>query len=380
MSHYSQAKAALPEVSKDTLAASWRYLLQPAVVVAALGYFVDVYDLILFGIVRRSSLEALGLSGAELLDKGVWLINMQMSGMLIGGLIWGILGDRRGRLGVLFGSILLYSLATLLNAFVTSVPQYGFLRFIAGVGLAGELGVAITLVSETLQKEHRGSATAFIAAIGISGAIAGGIVAKLIDWQGAYIVGGLMGLMLLGLRVKMSESPLYQGKEAKIASRGNFLMLWSNRSRAKRYLTTLFIGAPTNFISGLLVVLAPEITKELGVIGEVSAASAIMWSYSGLALGDLASGLLSQRLKSRRKVIILYLAAMSVFTLAYLLSSGRTPAYYYGLCFILGVTAGYWAVLITVAAEQFGTNIRATVTTTIPNFIRGLLVPLTLGL
>lgn len=358
---------------------AWRELLHPVVIVAALGYFVDIYDLVLFSIVRRPSLEALGITGDQLLSDGVWLINMQMSGMLIGGLLWGIWGDKRGRISVLFGSILLYSLANILNAFVTSVEAYAALRFVAGIGLAGELGAAVTLVSETLKKEHRGYATALVAGVGVSGAIAAGLVAQYLNWQMAYIVGGVLGLGLLLLRIKMHESPLFRNLDSEVPHRGNFMLLLMPLSRCRRYVASILVGIPIWFVVGVLVTFAPEITQELGATGAVSAAQGIMWAYGGLVLGDLASGFLSQWLRSRRRVIFGFLTALTVCMFVYLFSSGKSPAYYYGLCFVMGISAGYWAVFVTVAAEQFGTNLRSTVATTVPNFVRGLLVPMTLA-
>jgi putative MFS transporter len=359
----------------------FKELMHTSVIVSALGYFVDIYDLVLFSIVRKPSLESLGVTGPQLLDDGVFLINMQMGGMLLGGLLWGILGDKRGRISVLFGSILLYSIANILNAFVTDVQTYAILRFIAGVGLAGELGAAVTLVSESLSKENRGYATALIAGVGVSGAIAAGLVAKYLDWQAAYIIGGLLGLALLGLRIKMFESPMFRQMDKGNARirRGQFLMLWTNASRCSRYLASILIGLPIWFVVGVLVTFAPEITQQLGATGPVSAANGIMWAYGGLVLGDLGSGFLSQLLRSRKKVVFGFLMALTLLMLTYLNSYGQSPAYYYGLCFLLGIAAGYWAVFVTVAAEQFGTNLRATVATTVPNFVRGLLVPMTLA-
>ena len=358
---------------------AWRDLLHASVVVSALGYFVDIYDLVLFSIVRKPSLLALGVTPDRLLAEGVWLINMQMGGMLIGGLLWGILGDKRGRVSVLFGSILLYSIANILNAFVSSVEAYAVLRLLAGIGLAGELGAAVTLVSESLKKEHRGYATGIVAGVGVSGAIAAGLVAEALDWKMAYIVGGLLGLALLLLRMRMLESPLFSAQVSPPRERGNFFMLWNHAGRCKRYLASILVGVPIWFVIGVLVTFAPEITQELGATASVSAAQGIMWAYGGLVLGDLGSGFLSQALGSRRRVLFGFLSGLTATMLVYLFSTGQSPAYYLGLCFVLGVFAGYWAVFVTIAAEQFGTNLRSTVATTVPNFVRGLLVPMTLA-
>src|SRR5512141_463679 len=201
------------------------------VIVAALGYFVDIYDLVLFSIVRVSSLKGIGIYGQDLIDKGVLLLNMQMIGMLLGGILWGILGDRKGRLKIMFGSIFLYSAANLANATVPSIEAYAALRFIAGVGLAGELGAGITLVSEVLHKSVRGYGTMIVASVGVSGAILANVVAKGFDWRTAFYIGGVLGLMLLLLRLSVAESGMFKGMENSTISRGNFLSLFTSRDR-----------------------------------------------------------------------------------------------------------------------------------------------------
>lgn len=347
------------------------------VIVAALGYFVDIYDLVLFSIVRVASLKSLGLTDAEVLEKGVFLLNMQMAGMLIGGLLWGIWGDKRGRVSVLFGSIFLYSVANILNAFVTTVDQYGALRFIAGIGLAGELGAAITLVSEVMTKETRGYGTTVVAAVGISGAVLAATIGDNFSWQTAYIVGGCLGLFLLVMRVAVFESGLYQSVKKSEVSRGNFLALFSSKERIIKYVSCILIGVPTWYVIGVLVTFSPEIAKELEVTGPVSAGSGIMYCYVGLIFGDLASGVLSQLVKSRKKIVATFMVLTGAFVCVYFVARGLTPEMFYALCVLMGFAIGYWAVFVTIASEQFGTNLRATVTTTTPNFVRGAVVPLT---
>lgn len=373
--HYSNYKRAgisdsAPSIRQD--------LLQASVIVSALGYFVDIYDLILFSIVRVPSLRDLGVTSDGLLTDGVWVLNMQMMGMLLGGILWGIWGDKKGRLSVLFGSILLYSVANLLNAFVTSVSLYGILRFIAGIGLAGELGAAVTLVSESVRKEHRGYATALVAGIGVSGAVVAGLTAELLNWRWAFAIGGCLGLSLLILRIKVLESPMFAQKHKENVRLGDFWMIFTTWKRFKRYLATVLIGCPIWFVIGILVTFAPEITKTLEAKGEIHASIAIMCAYSGLMIGDLASGFLSQWIGSRRRVIYGALVGIAFFMLMYLFHRKGQPLDYYILASCLGTCAGYWAVFVTVGAEQFGTNLRATVATTVPNFVRGLLVPMTL--
>ena len=353
-------------------------ILSLPVIVAALGYFVDIYDLVLFSIVRVPSLRGLGISGPELIDKGVMLLNMQMIGMLVGGIIWGVLGDRKGRLKIMFGSIFLYSLANLANGMVTSVEAYALLRFIAGVGLAGELGAGITLVSEVLHKSVRGYGTMIVASVGVSGAILANFIARNFDWRTAFYIGGMLGLMLLVLRVSVAESGMFRGMEESSVERGNFLALFTSADRFGRFLHTILIGLPSWFVVGVLITFSPEFAKVLKVQGQVSAGNAVMYCYMGLVAGDLASGMLSQILKSRKKAILLFMVMTVAAVGAYFGAAGVTAGTFYLICGALGFGIGYWAIFVTVAAEQFGTNLRATVATTVPNFVRGMTVPITM--
>ena len=356
----------------------FKYIFNTTVLVASLGYFVDIYDLILFGIVRVPSLTSLGIQGDQLIKVGVLLLNMQMGGMLIGGIIFGIWGDKKGRLSVLFGSIFIYSIANLLNAFVSSVEMYAILRFVAGVGLAGELGAAVTLVSEVMTKETRGYGTAIVATIGVSGAIFAAIIGELFSWQTAFIIGGILGLILLLTRIKMFESGMYKMLESSNVRKGDFLKLFTSKDRFFRYLYCILIGLPIWFVVGILVTFSPEFGKVLGVTEPIKAGNSILFTYTGLIFGDFASGFLSQIIKSRKKVVMIFISLTFLFVLVYLFASGLTPTMFYGLCVVLGFSIGYWAVFVTTASEQFGTNLRSTVTTTVPNFIRGSVVPITL--
>ncbi len=347
------------------------------ILVAALGYFVDIYDLILFSIVRVKSLKAIGVPEAEVLDRGVLLLNMQMTGMLVGGILWGILGDKRGRLSVLFGSILLYSLANIANGFVQDVPTYAVLRVIAGIGLAGELGAGITLVSELLPTRSRGYGTTIVAGVGILGAIVAVFVGDLFDWRVAYFVGGGLGIALLILRIGVYESSMFNEVKAKAVARGSFASLFKTAARARRYVSVILIGVPIWYVIGILVTFSPEIGRAMGMSDPPAAARAVMFCYIGLAVGDIASGLVSQLLKSRRKVVLgSVLLTAGAMALYFTVGSASKDGFYW-LCFLLGVGSGYWAVFVTMASELFGTNIRATVTTTAPNFVRGAVVPLT---
>ncbi len=353
-------------------------ILSFTVIVAALGYFVDIYDLVLYGIVREKSLQALGVPAADIFTVGAYLFNWQMGGMLVGGILWGILGDKRGRISVLFGSIFLYSVANIANAFVTSIDAYAACRLIAGIGLAGELGAAITLVAETLPKETRGYGTAIVAAIGILGAVAAGLIGDMVEWTTAYIIGGLLGLLLLIARISVYESGMYHAMKEQEVSRGNFMMLFTDRRRFLRYLRCILIGIPLWYVVGILMIFAPELSREIGIEG-ITAGQAIMFCYMGLVVGDLASGFLSQFIGSRKRIIFSFLLITTALILVYLLMmEGAGTDTFYLICGLLGIGAGYWAVFVTTASEQFGTNLRATVTTTVPNFVRGAVIPLTL--
>jgi len=355
-----------------------RQVLGLPVIVAALGYFVDIYDLVLFSIVRIPSLKGIGLSGQQLIDKGVFLLNMQMAGMLLGGILWGILGDRKGRLKIMFGSICIYSLANLANGLVTSIEAYACLRFLAGVGLAGELGAGITLVSEVLHRSIRGYGTMIVATVGVSGAILANIVAKAFDWRTAFFIGGVLGLLLLLLRLGVAESGMFKGMQENGVSKGNFLALFTSRDRFGRFLHSILIGLPSWFVVGVLITFSPEFAKVLAVRGTVSAGNAVMYCYLGLVAGDLASGVLSQLLRSRKKVILLFLVISVAAVAAYFSARGVSAGVFYGICGLLGFGIGYWAIFVTVAAEQFGTNLRATVATSVPNFVRGMTIPITM--
>lgn len=359
------------------------------VLVAALGYFVDIYDLQLFNVISRKSLIGIGITDPAVVDRYDYLLFLwQMTGMLVGGLLWGIMGDLKGRKSVLFGSILLYSVANIANAFVVTLPQYVAVRFIAGLGLAGELGAAITLVSEIMHREHRGYGTMLIVAMGALGAVAAALMNRihfelfgLQAWQEAYIIGGLLGLCLLFLRMGTFESGMFEDIRKNAAIRkGNLFMLFSDRKRFLKYLACILIGLPVWYCVGILIKFSQSFAQITGVTGEpVEVGMAIMYTYIGLSVGDLFSGLLSQYLRSRKKVIITYLLGTVVLVSIFLFARGLSSTVYYLLCFLLGCGTGYWALFVTVASEQFGTNIRSTVTTTVPNFVRGAVVPITLA-
>lgn len=354
-----------------------KQLVQIPVLVAALGYLVDMYDLFLFSVVRVPSLLSLGTSQEQLLDDGIILLNLQMAGLLIGGIFWGILGDKRGRLSVLFGSILIYSLANIANGFVTSFEQYAVLRFIAGVGLAGELGAGITLVAEILPKKIRGYGTTLVATMGVLGAVLAYFVADLFAWRISYFIGGGLGLVLLVLRMRVFESGVFVKMKERNVQRGNVFMLFNNKKRFLKYLKCILVGLPIWFVVGILITFSPEFGKALGITEPVNAGKAVMFSFTGQVIGDLASGFLSQYFQSRRKIILVFMLISFVMAATYLLFPTNDITVFYAICALLGFANGYWTLFVTIAAEMFGTNLRATVATSAPNFVRGAIIPLT---
>ena len=347
-------------------------LFQLATIVSALGFFVDVYDLLLFGIIRKPSLTDLGLSASEVLSQGEFIISMQMTGLLLGGILWGVLGDKKGRLSVLFGSILLYSIANILNGLVHTTTQYAFMRFIAGVGLAGELGAGITLVSELLPKEKRGMASAMVASFGILGAVTAFFMKEFFFWRTCYFIGGALGLLLLLLRVRVRESNLYTEIKTTDLQRGNFLMFFTNRERFLRYFRCILIGLPAWYIIGVLITFSDQFGAAFG-IRDIDPGKAIMYQYLAIAFGDLSVGLLSQRLKSRKKALFIFYAITIFFAFLFFLQKSGSATVFYLICAGLGYGTGFTVVYITMSAEQFGTNLRATAAISIPNMVRGAL-------
>ncbi len=349
-------------------------LVSIPVIVAALGYFVDIYDLLLFTIVKAPSMRGLGATDATMLVDSTKVINWQMGGLLIGGILWGILGDKRGRLSVLFGSIILYSVANFVTGYIQTVDQYAWCRFIAGLGLAGELGAGITLVSELLPKRVRGVGTSLVAGVGLFGAVAAYFTFQLTqDWRLCYKIGGALGIMLLFLRVKVAESGMFsQVKETEV-SRGNFLMFFQNFNRFKKYLLAILIGLPTWYVIGILVNQSDRFAKEMFGSTTIDSGRSIMFAYTGIALGDIIIGLVSQYFNSRKKALLVFYS-MTIAWLVFFfspLNDNNTSMYF--VCGMLGFSTGFWAIFVTMGAEQFGTNLRATAATTIPNMVRGAL-------
>ena len=347
--------------------------------VASLGYFVDTFDLILFVVIGKSSLAEMGYVGQQLDHMRLFLFDVQMVGLLIGGVVFGVLGDKKGRLSVLFGSILLYSVCNIINGFISDIYSYTALRFLAGVGLAGELGVGVTIVAETMPQKIRGYGTSILAATGVLGAVVAGLIGDSLYWRYAFWVGGGLGLLLLLMRVGTFESELFlHAKAAEKNERGNIWKLIKNPESRKIYLLSLLVGIPVFFVVTILMQMAPSLAEELHIQGEITTGKAVAFIYTGLAFGDVLCGVVSQKLQSRKKAIGLFQLLSLVISVVYLNLEGQTAFTFYAVCILMGISTGYWIVMITMGAEQFGTNIRATVATTIPNFVRGAAIPISM--
>jgi putative MFS transporter len=350
-------------------------ILSLPVIVAALGYFVDIYDLLLFTIVKKSSMLGVGATEATLLTDSTRVINFQMFGLLIGGIVWGVLGDKKGRLSVLFGSIILYSIANIITGFVQTVDQYAACRFLAGLGLAGELGAGITLVSEILPKNKRGIGTSLVAGIGLFGAVFAYFTYQLThDWRLCYKIGGGLGVGLLLLRVSVAESGMFKdlAQDASV-SRGNFLMFFTNKKRFRKYALAVLIGLPTWYVIGILVNQSDRFGKAMFGSTTIDSGRSIMFAYAAIATGDILIGLISQLFKSRKKALLLFYLLTIVSLLFFFSSYNNSDNNMYLICAALGFSTGFWAIFVTMGAEQFGTNLRATAATTIPNVVRGIL-------
>src|ERR1043165_2691826 len=348
-------------------------ILSFPVIVAALGYFVDIYDLLLFSIIRIPSLRSLGLNDSQIAKQGLFIINIQMIGLLVGGVIWGILGDKKGRLKVLYASIILYSIGNIANGFVQTVDQYALVRFITGIGLAGELGAGITLVSELLPKEKRGIGTSMGAGIWLTGAVVAFFLKEEFYWRTCYFIGGGLGFILLLLRVGVLESGMFKTIQYATVSKGNFFMLFSNGRRIRKYLSSILIGLPTWYVIGILITFSKEFGTNMGIRGAIDPGKAVMFAYAAISVGDILAGFVSQWLKSRKKALYVYYVITAASILWFFNLQGSSVNNLYIVSALLGFGTGFWAIFVTMAAEQFGTNIRATVATTVPNMVRGSL-------
>jgi MFS transporter, putative metabolite:H+ symporter len=354
-------------------------VLSLPVLVAALGYFVDIYDLLLFSIIRIPSLRSFGLNDDQIAKDGLFIINIQMLGLLVGGILWGVLGDKKGRLKVLYASIILYSLGNIANGFVQNVNQYALIRFITGIGLAGELGAGITLVSELLPKEKRGIGTSMVAGIGLTGAVFAFFLKQYFvqpdntGWRICYFIGGGLGFVLLLLRMGVLESGMFKSIQNAKVSKGNFFMLFTDGKRLKKYLLAIFIGLPNWYVIGILITFSKEFGSKMNVQGSIDPGKSVMYSYAAISIGDILIGFISSWLKSRKKALYIFYVLTALGIIWFFNLHGSSVSQLYLACALLGFGTGMWAIFVTMAAEQFGTNIRATVATTVPNMVRGSL-------
>lgn len=344
-----------------------------AVLVAGLGYFVDIYDLLLFSIIRIPSLKSFGLNDDQIAKDGLFIINIQMLGLLIGGILWGVLGDKKGRLKVLFASIILYSIGNIANGFVQNVNQYALIRFITGIGLAGELGAGITLVTELLPKEKRGIATSFVAGLGLTGAVVAFFIKENFEWRTCYFIGGGLGFILLLLRVSVLESGMFKSIEKSNVSKGNFFMLFANRTRIRKYITAILIGLPTWYVIGILITFSKEFGHKMNIKGTIDPGKSVMFAYVAISIGDVLVGFVSRWLKSRKQALYIFYTITIIGIVWFFNLNGASVSQLYLVSALMGFGTGFWATFVTMAAEQFGTNIRATVATTVPNMVRGSL-------
>lgn len=344
-----------------------------AVLVAALGYFVDIYDLLLFNIVRVDSLRELGLSDTAIKSEGEFIIGIQMLGLLTGGIIWGIMGDKKGRLSVLFGSIILYSIANIINGFVQTPNQYALVRFVAGLGLAGELGAGITLVSELSHKDKRGLSTSLVAGVGLTGAVVAYFISLYFHWRNCYFIGGALGFCLLLLRISVFESGMYKNVKEMNVSRGNFLMFFTSKSRFKKYFLSILIGLPTWYVIGILVAFSNDFAKAFGISEAVIPKKSTMYAYAAISVADVLIGFVSHWLRSRKKALYIFYGITIIGIGLFFSQANSNAERMYAICALLGFGTGFWAIFVTMAAEQFGTNLRATAATTVPNMVRGSL-------
>ncbi len=346
-----------------------------AIVASSMGFFVDLYDIIIVSVLRRSSLLDLGIAEADLQAKGVLLLNTQMAGMLLGGFLWGMLGDKKGRLSVLFGSIALYSITTFLHAYAPNYEVYLLLRFLAGIGLAGELGAAVTLVSEQMPPKWRGMGPAIIGSFGMLGAVAGAYIGGHYSWQFTYQLGGGMGLVLLLLRLGVMESGLYRNLQGAQVRQGDLWLVLRDRKQLLKYCAIILMGFPGWFVNGVVMTFTPEIAAGMGMQEIPSVSMVFTVFFLGFTFGDFSCGLVSQWLQSRKKAIFRYLSAFTLLMITYFAIGYRSVQIYYTLFFLMGISVGYTIVLITNGAEMFGTNIRSLVTTSSLNLLRASVIP-----
>ncbi|MBI3441231.1 MAG: MFS transporter [Proteobacteria bacterium] len=361
-----------------TISQKHKNLLNLTILITGLGYFVDSFDAFLLNVIRTPSLKEMGFSGDTLTHAGVLILNWQVTGTLFGGIFWGTLGDKLGRKRALLGSILMYSLGQFANAFVHSVPVYAAVRFVVGFGIAGEVGLGATLVGEVVRTSKRTYSLACFTAIGLLGVVSASLSIELVSWRITCLLGGAGGLVLLFLRHRLFESPLFDALAIEKERRGRFWQILLYRTLLRKWLCCIFILAPNFFITGFLLTLAPEFAKAAGIAMPIKANIALALYFTFAVAGDFMSAYLSERWRSRRRVLFIFMSANTALALVYLFLTPHEPQFFYVLCAIFGFF-NLWAISTTVAIEQMKTGLRATTTTSSMNFARACLVLINLG-
>lgn len=357
------------------------------ILVASLGYFVDAYDLIIASVVRSSAIVELGLAqvGTPEHTKYAQLFEyVQSAGILLGGIIFGVYSDKKGRKKALYYSIAIYSIANILNGLLSaSVPFVGtvycILRFICGFALAAELSIGIVMISETMKAKHRGYGTMIVVSFGILGAVLAAVLFEFIGihWQTLYLIGGIAGVLLLIFRFSVKETNPFLDLENQESERGSWVMIFKNRRLLKILFNAILLGFPIYFFISIPIKFATDYGKELGLT--IKGTIPIIVFYIAMSVSDIIANYLCQLFENRKKVLYFYLGlcTISVFLLHFY--PPTTPEqYFYLFSPLMGFASGYWALLITFTNEQIGTNIRSTYTTAVPNVVRSLFIPIQL--
>lgn len=363
----------------ETTTSGGQKILSATVVIASLGYFVDVYDMFVFNVVRTSSLSDLKLSGAELTHAGLDISNCQWIGLLLGAYFWGVLGDRIGRKKALLSSVIIYSVGSLLSSGVTDVPTYMFARFITGLGLAGEMGSGIALITERLHFTKRAYGILIFLVFSFCGVLAAAFAGTLLPWRTNYLIGAAGGAVLLLCRFGLPESSMYQSMKNKNLVRGGLRIIFRRKDLRRKYFSGIALLLPGVFVPQIIWTLSPELSKARGLTEPIAAPMVLGLGFSTVILVDIVATSISEKYKSRKLASIVFLLLGLPAFAAYLLWDVRSTTEFYFINCLLAVTFGLWLVNSTWLAENFGTNVRATVATTIPNFTRALTVPMNLA-
>jgi MFS transporter, putative metabolite:H+ symporter len=337
------------------------------------GYFIDIFDLVLFSTLRISSFEELKIT-----DPTYWTVvffNLQMTGILVGGIFWGKMADIKGRSWSFMGTILVFSIANIINGLTSSLTVYGICRFIAGFGLAGEMGSGIALICEKVPDEKRSLYLGFVSSLGCIGAVLSGWLGDIVYWRYLFIGSGFAGILLTLLRKNLLEPDLFRKTATLNIPRGQWKTLFQSPPDLIRFILLIFLGIPMWYIIGILWSFSTEMTSTIG-LNIFTSGQAILWGYVGVWMGDMLMPFVSQFLKSRIFTIQICLIMM-LLGVIYLFQFQPHSLLSFQLTHIfLGFTIGYWAVYATLCGESFGTNIRALTSTSLPSLIRFSSIPM----